>query len=337
MSLVSPLTLSGKAQPLEKLLSLGRWFQYEGNTSFSAVNSSPPEYSQFITIFGAQLTNEHALQLEQFLAQQHINHYYLCAYQPVKSLAVALAVALPSDLELDKAAVKQFAQSCGAQVALLQSPPQLSKPGLLVMDMDSTAIEIECIDEIARLAGRFDEVAAVTAEAMAGNLSFAASLHQRVASLSSVSLEQIQGLKDNLPLMAGIVELCQVLKQHQWRLALASGGFTWFAEALIEPLGLDAVYANTLEVEQGKLTGRVIGDIVDAEKKAQVVAALAQQYGIAPEQTVAIGDGANDLLMMAEAQLGVAVHGKPKVVAAADAAICSGSLLQLVYLLSIPR
>ncbi|MEI5639426.1 MULTISPECIES: phosphoserine phosphatase SerB [unclassified Pseudoalteromonas] len=337
MSLVSPLTPSGKAQPLEKLLPLGRWFQYEGNTSFSAVNSSPQEYSQFITIFGAQFTSEHALQLEQFLAQQHINDFYLCAYQPVANLAVALAVALPSELELDKAAVKQFAQSCGAQGALLQSPPQLSKPGLLVMDMDSTAIEIECIDEIARLAGRFDEVAAVTAEAMAGNLSFAASLHQRVASLSSVSLEQIQGLKDNLPLMAGIVELCQVLKQHQWRLALASGGFTWFAEALIEPLGLDAVYANTLEVEQGKLTGRVIGDIVDAEKKAQVVAALAQQYAIAPEQTVAIGDGANDLLMMAEAQLGVAVHGKPKVVAAADTAICSGSLLQLVYLLSIPR
>lgn len=337
MSLLPQLTLSGKSQPLEKFMSLGRWFQYEGNTSFSAVNSLPEETNQFICIFAVQLNNEHALQLEQFLAQQQISNYHLCAYQPLPSLTVALAVALPSTCQIDKAMVKQFAESLGAQGVLLQSPPQLNKPGLLVMDMDSTAIEIECIDEIARLAGRFEEVAAVTAEAMAGNLSFADSLHQRVASLSSVSLEQIQELKDNLPLMVGMVELCQVLKQHQWRLALASGGFTWFAEALIEPLGLDAIYANTLEVEQGKLTGRVIGDIVDAEKKAQVVAALAQQYAIAPEQTVAIGDGANDLLMMAEAQLGVAVHGKPKVVAAADAAICNGSLLQLVYLLSIPR
>ena len=137
--------------------------------------------------------------------------------------------------------------------------------------------------------------------------------------------------------MPGIELLCQALKQHHWHLAIASGGFTWFAESLIEPLQLDAVFANTLEVENAQLTGKVLGDIVDADKKAEVLGQLANQYAIPMTQTVAIGDGANDLVMMAKAQLGVAIHGKPKVVENADAAICEGSLLQLLYLLGVPK
>ena len=216
------------------------------------------------------------------------------------------------------------------------TPPNLYEPGLLVMDMDSTAITIECIDEIARLADVYDEVASVTALAMAGKLDFSESLNQRVAKLTGIEKSLIEELKNALPLMPGIKALCQILKQHNWYLAIASGGFVPFAERVQELINLDEVHANVLEFKDDKLTGKVLGTIVDAQQKAVILEALQQKLGFKKTQTVAIGDGANDLVMMAKAGLGVAVHGKPKVVEQAQAAICDGSLLQMLYMLAIP-
>ncbi len=225
----------------------------------------------------------------------------------------------------------QFSLSNNIEAALLNNAPQLALPGLLVMDMDSTTIEIECIDEIAILAGVGEQVAAVTELAMQGQLDFAQSLHQRVATLAGSSENILAEVAKNIPLMAGLETLITHLKQHQWRIAIASGGFTYFAEHLEQMLGLDASFANVLEIKQGKLTGKVLGDVVDAQAKADSLAILSEKFNIDKNQTVAMGDGANDLVMMAAAYLGVAFHAKPIVLAQADTSINHSGLDCLVH------
>ncbi|WP_019029464.1 phosphoserine phosphatase SerB [Colwellia piezophila] len=218
-------------------------------------------------------------------------------------------------------ALADFTLVNGIEAALLRQVPTLAEPGLLVMDMDSTTIEIECIDEIAKLAGVGEEVAEVTERAMLGELDFAQSLHQRVATLANSPETILSDVAQNIPLMAGLQPLINELKKHNWRIAIASGGFTYFADHLKETLNLDAAFANTLEIIDGKLTGKVLGDVVDAQVKADSLAILSKKYHIPKNQTVAMGDGANDLIMMAAASFGVAFHAKPIVLAQADSSI----------------
>lgn len=212
------------------------------------------------------------------------------------------------------------------EAAIVKQAPSLASPGLLVMDMDSTTIEIECIDEIAKLAGVGEQVAAVTEEAMQGKLDFAESLNQRVATLEDAPESILADVARDIPLMPGLTTLIEVLKAHNWRIAIASGGFTYFADHLRNTLQLDAARANTLEIVDGKLTGKVLGGIVDAQVKADVLQELAQEFNIAATQTVAMGDGANDLVMMAAAHLGVAYKAKPLVLAKADTSISHSGL-----------
>lgn len=221
------------------------------------------------------------------------------------------------------------------EIGVQRTQPKLSSPGLLVMDMDSTVIQIECIDEIAKLAGRGDEVAAVTAKAMRGELAFSDSLISRVACLEGVPVAQLQQIRDSLPLMPGIQLLVATLKSHGWKLALASGGFTYFADYLKDRLGLHEARANVLNVNEQtqSLTGNVTGAIVDAEVKAQTVQALADKYQVPDSQTVAMGDGANDLVMMKAAALGIACHAKPVVNEQADVAIRYSGLHTMLYYL----
>ncbi|WP_338491884.1 phosphoserine phosphatase [Erwinia aphidicola] len=207
----------------------------------------------------------------------------------------------------------RLAHDAGFDVAPMGKIPHLKTPGLLVMDMDSTAIEIECIDEIAKLAGSGEQVAEVTERAMRGELDFAASLRQRVATLKGADANILKAVRDTLPLMPGLTSLVARLQAMGWEVAIASGGFTYYAEHLRDTLHLSAVAANVLEIEDGKLTGEVLGDIVDAQYKADTLQKLAQRFNIAPEQTVAVGDGANDLPMIKIAGLGIAYHAKPKV------------------------
>lgn len=218
-------------------------------------------------------------------------------------------------------AVADFALENKIEAALLSDVPKLALPGLLVMDMDSTTIEIECIDEIAKLAGVGEEVAEVTERAMLGELDFAQSLHQRVATLADSPESILSDVAKNIPLMAGLKPLIIELKKHNWRIAIASGGFTYFADHLKDTLKLDAAFANTLEIVDGKLTGKVLGSVVDAQVKADSLAILSKEYQIPTTQTVAMGDGANDLVMMAAASFGVAFHAKPIVLAQADSSI----------------
>ncbi|RQM39693.1 phosphoserine phosphatase [Erwinia psidii] len=228
----------------------------------------------------------------------------------------------------------RLAHDVGLDVAPLGRIPSLKTPGLLVMDMDSTAIEIECIDEIARLAGSGEQVAEVTERAMRGELDFTASLRQRVATLKNADAGILKQVRDRLPLMPGLVSLVQKLHALGWQVAIASGGFTFFAEYLRDTLHLSAIVANELEICDGKLTGELLGDIVDAQYKADTLLRLAKRFEIAPEQTVAIGDGANDLLMIQASALGIAYHAKPKVNEKTEVTIRHADLIGVLCILS---
>lgn len=227
----------------------------------------------------------------------------------------------------------QFALKHKIEAALIKDAPSLNEPGLLVMDMDSTTIEIECIDEIAALAGVGQQVAEVTELAMQGKLDFAQSLIQRVAQLNGAPETVLAEVARDIPLMPGLKTLITNLKQHQWRVAIASGGFTYFADHLCQLLELDGAFANELEIIEGKLTGKVSGDIVDAEVKAQTLKILSDKFDLDHRQTVAMGDGANDLVMMNSAALGVAFKAKPLVLEQADVSINHSGLDCLLHYL----
>ena len=225
------------------------------------------------------------------------------------------------DFASSRKLVAEFSLNNNIELALLQNAPSLEKGGLLVMDMDSTTIEIECIDEIAKLAGTGEQVSKVTELAMEGKLDFAQSLHQRVATLANASVGILEEVARDIPLMPGLETLIKELKKSNWRIAIASGGFTYFADHLQNLLSLDAAHANELEIVNGKLTGKVLGNVVDAQAKADCLLNLAKKYQIEHNQTVAMGDGANDLVMMEAASFGVAFHAKPIVLAQADSSI----------------
>jgi len=218
-------------------------------------------------------------------------------------------------------AIKVFAAEQACDFALVSKLPDFSKPGLVLMDMDSTTIQIECIDEIARLYGVGEQVSAVTAAAMRGELDFNGSLRTRVSKLAHAPESLIKEVADSMPLMPGLVALIAGLKAENWKVAIASGGFTYFANRLKDDHGFDAAYANTLEIVDNSLTGEVIGEIVNADVKARTLNELATQYQIPASQTVAIGDGANDLVMMAASALGIAIHAKPIVQEKASVAL----------------
>jgi phosphoserine phosphatase len=193
---------------------------------------------------------------------------------------------------------------------------------LLAMDMDSTLITIECIDEIGAIVNKKDEIAAITAQAMRGEIDFPASLRKRVALLAGADENILQDVYDEkLRLSPGAELLVASCKHHGIRVLLVSGGFSFFTERLKERLGLDETISNVLEIDNGKLSGRVLGTIVDADAKAAKFKQMAQRLGATREQTVAIGDGANDLKMMAEAGTSIAYRAKPVVRAKATHAL----------------
>ena len=207
---------------------------------------------------------------------------------------------------------------------------------VLAMDMDSTLINIECIDEIADLAGKKAEVAAITEAAMRGEITdFNDSLRRRVALLKGVPAESLQEVYDQrLKINPGAPELINAAKAAGLQTLLVSGGFTFFADRVRERLGMHEAHSNTLEIEGGLLTGRVLGDIVDGEAKKQHLLRLCERIGCDPKASIAVGDGANDLLMMGVAGLSVAYHAKPKVREQAMVAINDGGLDRVLALLA---
>ena len=222
--------------------------------------------------------------------------------------------------------------SPGLVVQNLTLPLTLSHYKLIAFDMDSTLINIECIDEIADAAGKKAEVAAITEAAMRGEITdFKDSLRRRLALLEGVpvtALEQVY--VQRLKLNPGARELIEAAKAAGLATLLVSGGFTYFADRVKSTLGIDRAQSNLLEIEDGRLTGRVIGDIVDGAEKQRQLLAFCEDLGCSPQQAIAVGDGANDLPMMDAAGLSVAYHAKPKVRAAAMVSIDTGGLDRLL-------
>lgn len=206
---------------------------------------------------------------------------------------------------------------------------------LVAFDMDSTLIQAECIDEIAKGAGVGDEVAAITEAAMRGELDFAGSLTRRVALLKGLDVALLESIYQRIELMPGAIELFDALKRHSIKTAILSGGFVFFASRFAERLGVDAYHCNDLVVEAGRLTGEVTHPIVDAQGKADKLIELARDWGIPIERTASVGDGANDLKVMAAAGLGVAFCAKPKVQEQADIAVNTPNLAELVPILGL--
>lgn len=270
------------------------------------------------------------------LDKSHLTHYQ----RKLGAAMVIVAAWCVEDYQVIRLAgsltprAMKLAHEAGLDVAPLGKIPHLRTPGLLVMDMDSTAIQIECIDEIAKLAGTGEMVSEVTERAMRGELDFTASLRQRVATLKGADANILRQVRDELPLMPGLVQLVLKLETLGWKVAIASGGFTFFAEYLRDKLRLTAVVANELEIRDGVLTGEVLGDIVDAQYKANTLRLLAEKYAIPAEQTVAIGDGANDLPMIKAAGLGIAYHAKPKVNEQTEVTIRHADLIGVLCILT---
>ncbi|HET9791166.1 MAG TPA: phosphoserine phosphatase SerB [Candidatus Angelobacter sp.] len=207
---------------------------------------------------------------------------------------------------------------------------------LIVFDMDSTLIQMEVIDELARLAGVGDKVSTITEAAMRGELDFQASFRRRLGLLRGLPASALAKVAENVPITPGAHRLLRTLKLLGYKTAILSGGFAFVAEKLQKELGFDYVHTNELEIENGMLTGEPVGPIVDGARKAQLLEEIARREGISMEQTIAVGDGANDLPMLSIAGLGVAFHAKPLVREKAQHSISRMGLDALLYLLGLP-
>ena len=256
------------------------------------------------------------------IGMAHLTHIHRMVGGSTQFMQIAEhAYYLPTQAA-DVTEVKTFCAEQSIDCALVPDAQRLSQFGLCVMDMDSTLINIECIDEIADMMNIKPQVAAITEAAMRGEMDFATSLKNRVAllkGLNQVALRRV--IEERLQPNPGAVEWIAACKAKNIKTMVVSGGFTMFANHVKDLLGLDYAVANTLEIVDSKLTGRVLGDIVDANRKAQALVNLRDQLGLKINQTIAIGDGANDLKMMQAAEVGVAYHAKPIVQSQATYAI----------------
>jgi phosphoserine phosphatase len=206
---------------------------------------------------------------------------------------------------------------------------------LVFFDMDSTLVDMEIIDEMARRAGVFKEVSRITEKARRGDIDFEEALTQRVALLKGLKVEELEKIRNGMNLSEGAEELVETLKSLGYKLGLVSGGFDYFADFLKEKLGLDFSFANQLEIKNGVITGKVLGEIVDNTHKAKIVNMVASREGVLLDQTVAIGDGANDILMLGQAGLGIAYNAKEKLERAANMSLGRTRLKNILYILGI--
>jgi len=229
----------------------------------------------------------------------------------------------------------ELANELGVDIAYQEDSMFRRNRRLVVFDMDSTLIEAEVIDELAKCAGVGDQVAAITEQAMRGEIDFSESFRRRVALLKGLDESALAEVAESLRLTEGAEKLIGTLKRIGLRTAIISGGFTYFGERLREKLGIDYVFANQLDIVDGKVTGNVIGRIVDGKRKAELLREIAEREGITLEQVIAVGDGANDLPMLSVAGLGIAFRAKPIVRQSAQHAITNLGLDGILYLLGI--
>lgn len=272
------------------------------------------------------------IQATQQIATQHLDHLARLA-QSKSHEKIATHAYRFSDAQAH-AEIAPYCLNNQIDFGFVPHGQSLAHFGLVVMDMDSTLINIECIDEIADMQGLKPQVAAITAAAMRGEIDFAESLRRRVALLKGLDEQALQQVYDErLQLSPGAEIMLAGLKHHGIKTLLVSGGFVFFTERLKARLGLDYSHANTLEISNGKLTGKVLGKIFDAQCKADRLVSTRTELGLQPAQVIAMGDGANDLKMMAQAGISIAYHAKPVVREQASYALNFVGLDGLLHLL----
>ncbi len=297
-----------------------------------------------ITILGRRLTARHIALVTDEIARQELNIdgiQRLTGRMPLrdneeprsKSCVEFSVRGNPSDVTAMRARFLEISQMEEFDISLQEDNVFRRCRRLICFDMDSTLIETEVIDELAIRAGVGDRVKEITERAMRGEIDFCESFKERVALLKGLDENVMRDIAENLPITEGVERMIQVLKRTGYKTAILSGGFTYFGNYLKQKFGFDYVYANELEIVDGKLTGRHLGDIVDGKRKAELLKIIAQVENINIAQTIAVGDGANDLPMFSTAGLGIAFHAKPKVKQTARQSISTIGLDGVLYFL----
>jgi phosphoserine phosphatase len=272
------------------------------------------------------------------LAKNNINIIRIDNVHPTNFKCLEIVTTLPPEINLEKVKNELLETSVANQVdvAFLKDNVFRRSKRLIVFDMDSTLIQTEVIDEMAIACGKGKEVAEITEQAMNGEMDFDQSLTKRVAMLKGLDEKKLGEIYRNLQLTKGSKEFINTVKSLGYKIAIISGGFTYFADKLRADLGLDYSFANELEIRNGQATGNISGTIVNAQQKATLLKLIAQQEKIALEQVVAVGDGANDLPMLATAGLGIAYHAKDIVRENAQHHMSHGPMTSILYFLGIP-
>lgn len=296
-----------------------------------------------VTILGRKLTAKQIAGVSRIIAEQDMNiddikrltgRIPLDENARTPKASVEFSVrGTPKDKEKMKADFLKLATELQVDISFQEDSMYRRMRRLICFDMDSTLIETEVIDELAIRAGVGDEVKAITESAMRGEIDFTESFRRRCTLLKGLDVSVMQEIAENLPITEGADRLMRVLKKVGFKIAILSGGFTYFGNYLKQKFGIDYVYANELEVIDGKLTGRYLGEVVDGKRKAELLRLIAQVENVDIRQTVAVGDGANDLPMISIAGLGIAFHAKPKVKATAEQSISTIGLDGILYFL----
>ncbi len=297
-----------------------------------------------ITILGRKLTARHIALVSRVIADQNLNIdgiQRLTGRQPLDEPEKALQKSCvefsvrgtPQDYDLMQKRLMQITSEEEVDISLQEDTMYRRCRRLVCFDMDSTLIGTEVIDELAERAGVGAQVRDITERAMRGEIDFRESFTERVALLKGLDESVMREIAENLPITEGVDRMMTVLKRTGYKTAILSGGFTYFGNYLKQRFGFDYVYANDLEIVDGKLTGRYVGEIVDGRRKAELLRLIAQVENVNIKQTIAVGDGANDLPMLSTAGLGIAFHAKPKVKANAEQSISTIGLDGVLYFL----
>ena len=328
VSLLKDLLLEAKRLNVEldfKIASYDEHLQHDNNFMYA------------VTCLGEKITAQVVAQISHAIYSENVNIERITQLSQGELCCIEMIVKTDKTINVQDMTGKLLSISTdfGVDIAVQKENIFRRSKRLVVMDMDSTLIQVEVIDELAKSAGHGEEVSGITSKAMNGELSFNESLNKRVELLRGLDENILDEIYHNIPFTPGAKKLVKILKKLGYKTAVISGGFTFFTDRLKNELGLDYAFANKLEIKDGKLTGKVLGEIINGESKAKILEDIADKENITLDQVVAIGDGANDLLMLDKAGLGIAFNAHKTVREKADYNISQENLDSIIYLLGI--